>query len=79
MRAKEATLNTHICALNGTIGIRNKSAKTRVSVRFTSEMDGETISLADDTRGVMLAVSYEQVERLIREARKERPSHAPLW
>ena len=41
-----------------------------ITVRFTSDESGETISLADENNGIMLLVPFEPVQELIDEARK---------
>ena len=40
----------------------------KISIRYTSDHHGKTLSLADDNVGLMIAVPYESVERLVRDA-----------
>ena len=45
--------------------IGQKYKKARLVVRFTSDNIGESISIADEERGIMLMVPFEEVKRQI--------------
>lgn len=45
-----------------------------VTVRFTTDRRGETLSLSDDKHGVMISVAYEDIEKIIEEARRDKNS-----
>ena len=46
----------------------------KVTVRFTTDSHGETLSLCDDRRGIMISVAYEEIEKIIKEARGDKNS-----
>lgn len=74
MKEPNTKLNTHIKIVTGVIaddtddGIKHK--KGAVVMRCTSDELGESISLSDDEKMILVKVS--DVEKLIREARKAR-------
>lgn len=72
MRAKPSLTNTHYCTIGGAIIIRDKNANAPLTVRFTSDGHGETISIADDRQGLMFVVPFKEVDKIIKEARAER-------
>ena len=42
---------------------------TTITTRFTHDISGETLSLSDEKRDIMIVVPFEQVERVIKRAR----------
>lgn len=72
MRAKGNLTNTHYADVGGRIILKDKIADVKLTVRFTSDSFGETISIADDKQGLMLVVPFERVEQIIKDARAEK-------
>ena len=72
MKAKGATLNTHIISTPALVVSLNGRKKQTAQVRFTSEENGESISVQLAGENRMIVMAYEPIARLITEARQER-------
>ena len=72
MKEKIATTNTHYEKVRGTLILKDQFVPLTLTVRFTSDEHGETLSIADDKQGLMLAVPFAKVEALIEETRADR-------
>ena len=71
MRIPGAQTNTHGETIEGRIILNDGIIRARLTVRFTSDQFGETISIGDDNAGILMLVPFEKVEKLIEETRKE--------
>lgn len=69
MKAPKAKTNTHLADIKGIIATNRGMARTTITVRFTSDALGETISLTDEDSGLMMSVPFEKVDKLIKETR----------
>lgn len=72
MRLPKATTNTHGQQVDGMMTLMDKFTLTKLTIRFTSDDMGETLSISDDNIELMMAVSYKAVEELVKEARMAR-------
>lgn len=60
--------------VSGLLFFEETLSKEIVTVRFTTDRLGETLSLSDDKHGVMISVAYEEIEKIIKEARRDKNS-----
>ena len=74
MKLKGAITNTHGDVVPGVIINKEHFKYAAVFVRFTSDELGETVSL--EAEGLMIAVPYAAVEKIIEEARGENQHRA---
>ena len=74
MKAEGAKLNTHIISVNGLVTYDEKTLlmpkRTTVDIRCTSDSYGETLSLT--VNNVQILVKVSDIERIIKETRKDR-------
>lgn len=63
-------MSTEVRTFNGFVVNSNGIMNKRITVRFTSDIHGETISLDDGVN--MLSLPFEKVEKLIMKARKNK-------
>lgn len=61
-----------ILDVKGLILTADTAAVREIQIRFTSDGHGETLSLAHDISGIMIAVDYEDVLKAVK---KERSKH----
>lgn len=59
---------TELKRVKGIITTNETMQPGYVTVRFTSDHFGETLSLSDDDK-IMIAVAYEDIEKIIKKAR----------
>ena len=62
-------MSTKAKPVNGVIIDRGNIRRQIITVRFTSDKIGETISLADEINGIMIIVPFESVAELIERTR----------
>lgn len=62
---------TEVKRVKGIITINKTTQYGYVTVRFTSDHFGETLSLSDDDK-IMITVAYEDIEKTIKKARKKK-------
>lgn len=60
--------------VTGLLYFEETLSKEIVTVRFTTDSRGETLSLCDDKHGVMITVAFEDIEKIIKEARHDKNS-----
>ena len=70
MKAEGAKRNTHIVTVQGMAVKDDRLYPMPLNVRFTADRFGETISIEAEYMGLMLAVPFEDVWKMIQEARK---------
>ena len=60
--------------VTGLLYFEETLSKEIVTVRFTTDSLGETLSLCDDKHGVMITVAFKDIEKIIKEARRDKNS-----
>ena len=69
-KAPGAETNTNYTVINGDREIKGKRQMIPLTVMFTSDNLGETISIIDEYGKVRLTVPFEPVEELIKATRE---------
>lgn len=72
MKSPGAKTNTHDIQVRGMLAAGSKATAEELLVFFTSDALGETLSIASERTGILLAVPFEKVEKLIQQTRRER-------
>ena len=72
IKAPGAMLNTWMMDVKGTVVAMDTLIPKTTTIRFTSDLGHETLSLALEKDGLHISVLFEDVERVINAARKER-------
>lgn len=72
MKEKNTMINTHNRIVVGMVAKGNVIERKDVSIRITSNEQGEILSLGSVDDYILIAVRYQEVIDLIKEARKDR-------
>ena len=64
-------MGTSIKTVNGMVSDGYKADKSPLTIRFTSDRTGESLSLEYNGQ-IMLLVDYKDVENIVKKARKSR-------
>ena len=60
--------------VTGLLYFEETLSKEIVTVMFTTDSRGETLSLSDVKHGVMITVAFEDIDKIIKEARHDKNS-----